>query len=467
MKRLPFFLFVPCLVFSLLGCSFSGYFPSAIPLDVDSTAPSSPKPTPSVSLTVTETITPMILPSDTPTASLTPASTTPPAPDLLVAYGTSEGIYLARPSSTPALLTTDILPLQLFLPRDHSVVVYAADDPPGNGIPNLIGLISLAGGDSRVLLSASQLSSLENDAVSVDLAWIPNTHRMLFSTNSLDPANGLFPSNDLYSIDIDTGAVARIFTSGSGGQAAVSPDATKIAVSQCRKIFLASILGSVLFPEILSFDSYPEQCYGPSIVWKTDSSRFGTIVASGSSDVAVWLVDASTGEASASGVLSQFGQGMLSPTLEFVAYAHSGPYFEAHPGSYPATYDPELVKVDGSGMTQLSTGVGGIIAFAPDGNHVAFYTDSPPLSYGTCDFSLPRQKIYIGSPGGILIPVSGDNRSYLFQWINNSQFVYISGGYNLVLGDVEGHSTLITNSPDCITVFDAMDLDLSPVTADG
>ncbi|MFN2297388.1 MAG: hypothetical protein ACK2UB_00965, partial [Anaerolineales bacterium] len=233
---------------------FSTETPTAAPSSAPSSSPTQ-KPAQTATLEYTPTPTPTITP--------TPIS----MPNLRVVFYTPDGIWRVDPPGSQVIVTANYyIPHDLSdirLSDDGKVFIYLRGGINGDHVE--IFAMNDDGGNHRLLLSLFQTSALEevieDQIISADeqsVKWIPQTHHILFTTKACSASGQLSgPHNNLFSIDVDTGAISRMFQRGGGGIAYPSPDGKKMIIENYESVFLASHSGDFLFQNIISFTTYP------------------------------------------------------------------------------------------------------------------------------------------------------------------------------------------------------------------
>jgi hypothetical protein len=461
MRTKPCLLIALCLGLTALGCNLSGSSVdtaiaggksaattvAAILTEAAGTAASAG--TASATLPVgggpSDTETPAFTPTVTPTLAPSPTS----APHLRAAFISGGNPWIVEPPALALQLSAVGSVYGVYLSDDGAKVVYLCNSTFAG--PAEIRAVNSDGSGDHTLLTPVQVGALEapGGAVYVDvntMVWIPNSHRLLLNTRRQFEGPGLARNDDLFILDVDTGALTTIFTAGNGGDPWPSPDGLKMAVSRATFLSVANIDGSGVHSSVITFPAvitYSEYQYYPGVVWAADSSRFGVIIPSedpfaGAPTGAIWSVDESTGAASLLSTLNGIfflPQGVLSPTLNRVGYVRST--------SDPNVKDSYVSALDGSSALHLGSGSTAVLSFSPDGQHFAYYAGSPTA-------------VYIGSLGGGTILVPGNVMR--LEWVNNSQFVFAQGtvaAWNLQLGDTGGGASLIASPTGDRTTFDA------------
>ena len=379
-------------------------------------------------------------------------------PRIIVAYSKNNGVYIIESPDPPIMIKEDVIPDIILISDDASKVVYRM-------YRRAIHAVDSDGKGEKILFTPQQIADLESlgrttEDTSYNWKWIPDTHHLLFSTMNYNASGGWAAFENLFQVDVDTNLVQRIFTAGDGGEAWPSPDAQKIAITHNDTIFLSSINGNVLFQDIINIGNLPH--WSVDIVWSVDSSLFKLIVPSKYYDrsrhnskepisAEIWMVDALSGIALLQNKIDNFGYGILSPKLDSIGFTR--------PGKDLSTDETYISSIDGSFIIKLATGPSGVISFSPDGRHFAYYLGTLPENHIPCFGNSAKTEIIVGSLGGEVIPIPGKIDPLLFRWVNNSQFIFVSG-QTLQLGDIGGYLKTIDTSTTCISQFAVKDLDL-------
>ena len=164
--------------------------------------------------------------------------------------------------------------------------------------------VDQSGENPRELVSAEELRRLlnasETDSTNIpQMAWIPGTHRLLFSGwTYLVQAEGESHAvpEGLYQADADTGAQNVIIPAGNSLRFVPSPDGRQIALLTATSVSFINADGSNLRPDVLTYPSVG--MLGPlfpSGVWSRDSRSFvvtGSLEASPNTnfDFTIWRV---------------------------------------------------------------------------------------------------------------------------------------------------------------------------------
>jgi hypothetical protein len=420
-------------------------------------------------MNITETYTPSVpsikptIPNQSITATISPTLNPNEMPNLIVVYPYENDLYILKPKKLTSILIEKIYPTNdpILISQDSKKIVYEISNQGGG---REINVVNADGSDNKTLTHSDNLEPnndpdfMGNDPY--NLQWIPNTHKLLFSTVSLfvGPPHSL-RHNNLFVIDVDTGEIIRIYSAGAGGDAWPSPDGKKIVVTLGNSLFLASNEWKILYKEIITYEDYSSM--PSSINWSPDSSRIGTIISSNNRHynfyarplhygvkASIWLIESSSGIPSLIGTIQNYGSGLLSPTLDYIGYSIMNSEYEI-----ANTY---VSSLNGTTDLLLESNSSEFISFSPDGLHFAF-TANRQISK-TCGKGYSQQKVYIGSLDGERKLMHYELLNGLLKWVNNSQFVYISET-SIILGDINGNSTQIGTIPGCIMNVEVKNID--------
>jgi len=379
-------------------------------------------------------------------------------PHIRVVYPDEGLFYTFEPPALPHQLVDELFgysgdalnPYDVKLSFDGERIVFL-----NAGYPNLaveVIAMDFDGSNVQTLLSRTQINQMEADMYDYKfdtlierITWIPQSHRLLFTTAGPATHFTVYESNsDLYTVNADTGHYSRLLKRGDGGIAVPSPDGRRIAIRKSDALSINSINGPFFFRDIIPDSIRFIHVDRNAIVWTKDSSRFGFILL-GIEDATVYSADGITGEMSLLGSIPPYLRAVLSPTLQYVGLTDGN--------------RTSLFSTDGKYQIQLTTELGCFLSFAPDGQHFAYSVGNPPDNFSfSCSKSKTKLPVYIGSLEGKIIQIPYDINPEYFRWINDSQFVFINEN-QLLLGDTGGNITPITAVSGNISVFDVVDLD--------
>jgi hypothetical protein len=391
-------------------------------------------------------------------------------PNLIVVYPDIDRgiIYILKPPKKPIVINekTDSEGT-ILISDDGQKIIYKTAYSSIGSIGHEINVINSDGSENKTLTQVDNLEIINNiDKVGSDpykISWVPGTHQVLFTTGYFSVGRPYWwPNYNLFDLNVDTGDLLRVYPAGDGGEAWPSPDAKKIVVVKNKTIYLSLIDGEILYRDIINYEEFSSM--PASIIWAPDSSRFGLIISENNphdnyihplfadEDASIWIIDASTGIPSLMDIIREFAFGVLSPNLEYVGFTLIGTDYNLK--------DTYISTINGSNSIFIASSPSGIISFSQDSLHFAYYIGEHPNINPECKGETPQQKLYIGSLDGKKILINEVLSNGLFRWINNTQFIFVSGT-TLNLGDIEGNSTKIGEIPKCLRNIIAKDLDFS------
>jgi hypothetical protein len=250
------------------------------------------------------------------------------------------------------------------------------------------------------------------------MAFLPGTHDLFFNTYEAFATVGAAMTDDLLMINTDSGDLTRVLNPNRGGQFAISPDGTRIVVIQPDRIHLVNPDGSGLSADLINYPlviTYSEFQYYAQPRWTRDSDAVGFAIPSadpldGSPSGDIWRIprdgSAAVKIATIPGdfYFSQvFSTTTLSPLFDRVAFTRET--------ATPNIRELYIAQSDGAAEAIYDTGEINWVGWAPDGTHFV-YSLSDPMD------------LVIGSVGDPPTPlVTGTD----LRWINNRNFLYLSG----------------------------------------
>lgn len=389
------------------------------------------------------------VPADTPAPE--PTTAPPLAPPVLrVAFTSGGNVWLAEGDSPPVQLTSGGGAEQVRISSDGQRIVFtrrAAVDGPAE-----IRVVS-RDGTGEALLAASDTWSglyphdglLFNDLQA--LAFIPGTHQLLLNTRGVPEGPGLLRYDDLLRLDADTGALATLRPPESGGSFLVSPDGLKVAIVQHERISLATIDGTPIRTDAITFPTiitYSEYLYHPLGQWLPDSSAVGFAIPSAdplAADVraTVWRLPADGSPAinvttiAGDFFFTQSKAPALSPDLAWIAFQRST--------TAPDIRSLILARADGGSETIVAAGQPSWVGWSPDSNRFVYGLDDP-------------MDMQISDLGASPLPLA---RGTQLRWANASSYVYLSGSagaWTLMRGTVGSPPVAIASPVGDFVAFD-------------
>ena len=378
-----------------------------------------------------------------PTAAVPEPTAAPPAapPLLRIAYTNAGNIWLAEGDAPPVQLTTSGSAEQVCISSDGQKIAFSRR-PAADG-PAEVRAVNRDGSGEAVLAAAGVWNGLYptdgllfNDLHQFD--FIPGTHQLLLNTRGVPEGPGLMRYNDLLRLDADSGALTTLRAPEAGGGFLVSPDGLKVAIIQHERISLASIDGTPIRSDAITFPSvitYSEYLYHPVGQWTADSSAIGFAIPSADplaadTSATVWRLPADGGPAviittiAGDFFFTQSGVPALSPDLAWVAFQRNT----------TATNIRNLIvaRSDGTGEAIVATGQPSWVGWSPDSSRFVFGLDDP-------------MNLQLGAPGAAATPLASGTR---FRWVDASTYVYTSGragAWTLMRGSVGAPSVAIAS----------------------
>lgn len=208
--------------------------------------------------------------------------------NLRMAYMVDGNLYVQNGSSSPKQLSNsgeDISPM--FSDVGEKIVFYRGKIHDNNSIFS----VNADGSQMQEIITTAWLDTLGAGTKAGHLAFVPNTHLMIFNTY-------LCPDNDdlssgctvgLFLVDTDTGKLKEIVKPTLGGRLpiggdalwirnfSISPDGKSLSIAHAGQIDIFDINGKVIHHSIMTYSpGMPFELY-PRVYWFPDSS--GLIVA--------------------------------------------------------------------------------------------------------------------------------------------------------------------------------------------
>jgi Tol biopolymer transport system component len=228
-------------------------------------------------------------PTETPTAPPPTATATPEAAACEAAYADGVNLFCLEPGGAPRTLASVAGTQTIFGPRlspDGQWVAYAVN--VSEGVTELWAAPA-AGGEPRLLVNAEKAPNPDPGLINSPYAyqWRGTSRALVFDTRHM-PVGGFqgpgeYLTADLWSVEVETGAVSPILPAGSGGVFAVSPDGSFIAIARPQGLDLVNADGTNHRPNLVTFPSiitYSEYAYKPLPYWSADSTFFSVYIPS-------------------------------------------------------------------------------------------------------------------------------------------------------------------------------------------
>lgn len=406
-------------------------------------------------------------PTNTPTATPTTAPTaTPPlgwcdqatAPGLeetgqvRIAYIEQGDVWLLDAGSQPVRLAEVGDAERILLSDDGELVAFtrkAADETVE------LWIARADGSEPRALLTSADLRQMGTrwgpDARWIEpmwLTWIPGTHRLAFQTYPAYEGIFVYTPEDLWELDLDSGALRQIMPDGLSGPVTYSPDGSTIMVG--RSHFMSAD-GTHIRP--IDFEGLDRVGMGEFFLYapmRWDASSELVVLVSTTYDglppleeytLTVWAIPADGSAAVEIGsLLAPIWTVSISPDLRLISYLLL---------TTPDPYEREIhfASIDGLEDRVYFSGSNSSSIWGPDSRHFILFTDDGLVQIGDV----------CGPP--ISLPV-GESRYAYAKWLSDGQFVLaITRSYEEpdvaahYLGGIDGSVTLLGES---WTAFDAV-----------
>jgi hypothetical protein len=388
-----------------------------------------------------------------PTAGLPEPTPLPPAapPVLRIAFTNGGNVWLAEGDAPAFPLTSSGSAERVRISSDGQKIVFTRR-PAADG-PAEVRAVNRDGTGEALLASSDTWNGLYahddllfNDLQ--DLEFIPGTHQLLLNTRGVPEGPGLMRYNDLLLLDADTGALTTRRAPEAGGGFLVSPDGLKVAVIQHEHISLATIDGTPIRSDAITFpmvNTYSEYLYHPTGQWLPDSSAIGFAIPSADplapdASATIWRLPADGGPAANLATIpggfffTQSRAPSISPDLAWVAFLRDT--------TTPNMSNLLLAHADGASETIVATGQMFWNGWAPDSTHFVFGQDAP-------------MNLQLGAPGGPSAPLASGSQ---FRWVNATTYIYLSGSsgaWTVMRGSTGGPSFALASPAGDFVAYDA------------
>jgi len=292
-------------------------------------------------------------------------------------------------------------------------------------------------------------------SVSVNrLEWVPGTHTLAFNTR-LNLAFGLVLNDDLHLIDADTLDRTTLLSAGEGGEFYYSPNGSRIAVVTPGEISLIDADGGQR-QQVLTYtpvNTGSEYRFYARPFWLPDGSTLRVAIppadplAQPADRTSVWHIDT---DGTPARLLTTIDAAPLagtdaiafSPGLEYLAYAQLRlPEDAASEQAEPWLEVQRLANGDRQAYPYASN----LVRWAPDSQLFAFIAGRH------------EPRFYIGQWSGTTVPGAADAGTSVFdvRWVDAEHYLFVAkreaergpaqDGWDLVLGDIHGSSTILAS----------------------
>lgn len=197
-------------------------------------------------------------------------------------------LWIIEGNATPRQLTAGGLDSQPQISPDGQQIFFFRELPPTPGPVELsrqeVRVINSDGSGERVLIAPAALPGEEStvrgsdtptflERIPLRLAWSADGNYVFFNTRIQSPY-ALWEKDDLWRVDVASGALTRILEDGQGGTFALSPDGNWIAVGNATSVSIVNRDGSG-YQTVITFlqvNTASEYTYKPQPVWVSDGS---------------------------------------------------------------------------------------------------------------------------------------------------------------------------------------------------
>lgn len=215
--------------------------------------------------------------------SISTASETFPLDNLRMAYIVDGNLYIQNGSNSPKQLSNSAEDLSPMFSDDGEKIVFSRGKIHDN---HSIFSINADGSHEQELITTDWLDTLGAETKAGHLAFVPNTHQILFNTY-LCPEDNNSSSGctvGLFLADADRGKLKEIVAPTLGGYLpwggdsrwpsnfSISPDGNLLSVAHAGQIDILDMDGNVIHHSIMKYSpDMPFELY-PRVYWLSDSS---------------------------------------------------------------------------------------------------------------------------------------------------------------------------------------------------
>jgi len=375
-----------------------------------------------------------------PSATLEPESL-----PLQVVYVLDGDLWFWVEGSEPTALTALGDVLEVDLSDDGEVAAFTRWVETGAFDDHRVSLaaVNSDGTGLRTLVTAAEFESLTSDPEALStiidqLAWVPGTHTLAFSTTETREGPYWPKQHDLHLVDVDSPSLTTLLAPGEAGQFSYHPSGSRIALVQPTSIHVVDADGANrqelhTFPMILTYSEYQ---YYPALTWTEDGSALRTVIPPRDSlgepeaGTEIWHLpaDGSPGTLLNSVVTIPFFVDPPALSLDGSRLAYLAPRTEGPPEAAAL----HLSDASGDQDRLYATGELTFDGWAPGAEQFLFSKRGDD----------PR----IGRPESAPTAVPGVNRMVDPRWVDRERFLYLdrlSESWELWLGTTSGPETLI------------------------
>ena len=442
-----------------MNARYTGNVIALVALVVAALACNLPTPTPAAP-TVYVLPEPTALPEEV-TPTLEPA----PEGDLLVVYTDEGSLWIVAGESAARRLTSGGADSDPLFSPDGRWILFRRQLPPSPAdLPRFeLRIIGADGSDERRVVGPEDLPGemgmpIESDVevlldrLPLQVTWLPDSRAVAFNTR-IEGGYGLIANDDLWLVDIETGALTALLPDGEGGSFAFSPDGARLVACTPTTVTMMGADGTNR-RELVTFDfvnTASEYAYHPMPAWAPDSS-YALVAISSPEPFApgasgnVWRLPVSGDTVLLATLPGNFlfatmGNALWSPDRTRIAYTAPAA------GGGPNTRDLIIAGVDGSDPVVYATGELDFQGWTPTGHRFTFWQNQPG-------------ELYLGQiaePPQRLVGPGEADRIQSLRWADGETFAYVTGEWGAFIfrvGQVGGAHRTIGTSNDGFAQLD-------------
>lgn len=449
MTEKRFAMLVPLVVLlaAMLACSTSDLAP-AHPTSPAEEALEPTRPAPEARATPVPTSEPTATPTTPPEPTSAPSGT-------LVAFPREGRLWIMEGEEPERPLTAgpaDSAPL--FSP-DGRWLLFRRELPPApTGLERFeLRAIAIDGSGERVLVGPEDLPAgsapiadsdeeLPLDRLPWETVWLPDSRTVAFNTVMV-VGYGHAPNDDLWLLDVESGATTQLLADDEGGRFAFSPDASRVVVCTHETVTIMDADGGnrrtlVIFDPVITYSEY---AYQPQPVWASDGSH--ALVAISSRDPAepdaratIWRLPLS-GDAVSLGTLpDRFLLNTGTDALWSAERTHIA-YVAVVEDGEARSHELVIAQADGSDPVVYAAGELDFLGWARQGAEFAYWHHVASEVY----------RGVVGQPPVQLLGSRDENTAVIsVSWFGEDMLVYVvaeAGEFTIWSGPVGGEHRII------------------------
>ncbi len=283
-------------------------------------------------------------------------------------------------------------------------------------------VVSADGGNQRQVFGPQDFSRLIDDpyavAVTVEqMAWVPGSHTLAFSTQPVYDGPGQLLNDDLWLVEAESGAAHRLLDKKQGGMFYFSPDGSRVALVKPDRINLMNADGSDRRENVFTYEkvlTYSEYQYHVRPLWSPDGSRLWVAapprdpLAQPAQPTTVWSIPTDGGApAQVLSVVTPFlMEPELSPDLQWVAY------LKPEQVGLEVQNDLHILALEGGEDTLYRTNIQAFSSWATDSKRFAYVATNPV-------------RVELGEVGGSSRPLDESIQPTRLQWLDGESYIYL------------------------------------------